>query len=264
MITIKEYARPESLEEAASILSGSRNAVVLGGGAYLRLGKKTISTAIDLSALGLNAIVDADDHFVLGAMVTFGELERSTALHKAYSGIFRRALCDVVGVQFRNTVTVGATVFSRYGFSDLLPVLLALDATVVLHKGGSLKLEEFLKQKAVKKDILTHIHLPKTCTATSYQALRLSTGDYAALNLALVQSGGIWRVAVGARPGPAVLAHETMMLLNRESWEPLLLESAADLISRELIYGSNTRGSADYRRLLAGALLKKAMTEVQG
>lgn len=263
MIQIREYARPATLEEAAAALNSSRNAVILGGGAYIRLGRKSISTAIDLGKLNLNVIEDMGDHFSVGALVTFGELERSAVLHEAFSGLFPKALSDVVGVQFRNTVTVGGTVFARYGFSDLLPPLLALDAQVVLHQAGTLKLEEFLKLGPAKKDILTHILVPKHFTEGSYQSLRLSTGDYAALNMTLVHTGGTCRLAVGARPGRAVLAYETMALLNSGPWTPALIHEAVQRVSQELTYGSNTRGSAEYRRLLAGALLRKAISEVQ-
>ncbi len=264
MIQIRDYMRPQSLEEASTALEGSRTAAVLGGGAYLRLGKKSISTAIDLSELGLNRIEEAPaDRYVVGAMVTFGDLERSAVLNQSHHGLFAKALMDVVGVQFRNTVTVGGTVFSRYGFSDLIPALLALKAEVYLHRQGQMTLEAFLHLKTAGKDILTHVALPKSCTAASFQSVRLSTGDYAALNLVLAKVDGAWQVAVGARPGRAVLAHQTMELLNNHPWSPDLVSLASDCIARELVYGSNTRGSAAYRRSVAGALLRKAIQEVE-
>lgn len=263
MIQIKDFVTPKTLEEAGAALESSRNATIIGGGAFLRLGKKSITSAIDLGGLGLDIISEDNSHFILGAMCTFGDLERSLALHNGCDGLFRKALLDVVGVQFRNTVTVGGTVFSRYGFSDLIPPLLALEAQVLLNRQGPMTLEQFLKQKKVGKDILTHVKIPKGCRAASYQSVRLSTGDYAVLNLSLAQVAGQWRIAVGARPGAAVLAHQTMDLLNRHPWSPDLISLASDCIARELVYGSNSRGSAEYRQLVAGSLLRKAILEVQ-
>lgn len=262
MIQIKDYAWPQSLEEADRLLGASRNAAVIGGGAYLRLGSRNISTAIDLGRLGLDAVEESEDGFVLGAMVTLGDLERSDALDAAYRGIFRSALCNVVGVQLRNSVTVGGTVFSRYGFSDLLPPLLALDASVQLHRNGHMKLADFLAVRSTVRDILTRVLIPRGCTAASFQSVRLSTGDYAILNLALACMDGSWRVAAGARPGRAALAERTMDILNMNPWNPETLSAASECISEELTYGTNTRGSAAYRSHLAGALLKKAMREV--
>lgn len=263
MIQIKDFIRPKSLEEAAMALSSNRNAAIVGGGAFLRLGSKNISTAVDLSGLELNTLVDEGDKLIIGAMVTFGQLERSHDMKAQYFGLFAQALSDVVGVQFRNTVTVGGTVFSRYGFSDLLPPLLVLNADVVLHQGGKINLNTFLQRDSVAKDILTHVHLPKNCTAASFKSVRHSTGDYAVLNLALAQVDGIWRVAVGARPGRAQLALGAMELLNHHAWTDELLAEASYRITQELVLGSNTRGSAGYRQLLAGVLLKKAVMEVR-
>lgn len=263
MIQIRDYVRPTTLEEAGVMLESSRNTAVIGGGAFLRLGKRNISTAVDLGALELDTIVEEEGSYAIGAMVTFGDLERSSALNSDYYGLFSRALLDVVGVQFRNTVTVGGTVFSRYGFSDLIPSLLALQAEVVLLRQGRMTLEHFLKLKKPGKDILIRVILPKGCDAASYQSVRLSTGDYAALNLVLLKLDGNWRVAVGARPGPAALACGTMALLNHHPWSPEVISQAADCIAQELVYGTNTRGSAEYRRNISGALLRKAIQEVK-
>ncbi len=262
MLQIREFVRPETLEEAYGLLSANKTATLVGGGAYLRLGKKRIGTAIDIAALGLNTLEADGQSCLIGAGVTFGELERSPLLAEHGCGVFAQALRDVVGVQFRNTVTVGATVFSRYGFSDLLPPLLALKASVRLFHGGELPLSEFLELKNPGRDILTHVVIPAGCTAAVFRSQRLSTGDYAALNMTLAHAGGQWRLAVGARPGRAALATETMALLNASDWNETLMEQACETVARELTYGTNSRGSAEYRRLLAASLLRSAMKEV--
>ena len=51
MFTIREYVKVSSLEEAYELNQKKAN-VVFGGGVWLRLGKKNIQTAIDLSGLG--------------------------------------------------------------------------------------------------------------------------------------------------------------------------------------------------------------------
>ena len=52
MITIREYARPATLEEAWQ-LNQKRPNRVLGGMLWLKMEKISVGTAIDLSALGL-------------------------------------------------------------------------------------------------------------------------------------------------------------------------------------------------------------------
>ncbi|TCO74622.1 FAD binding domain-containing protein [Marinisporobacter balticus] len=66
----------------------------------------------------------------------------------------------IIGVQLRNLVTVGGTVYARYGFLDFITALLALNVSVELYKEGRMSLEEFL-QKSVQNDILVKIILYK-------------------------------------------------------------------------------------------------------
>ena len=55
MITIQNYVRAQSLEEAWQLNQNKRNRI-LGGMLGLRLGKGSVNTAIDLCDLGLGTI----------------------------------------------------------------------------------------------------------------------------------------------------------------------------------------------------------------
>ena len=59
-----------------------------------------------------------------------------------------------------NGATVGGSVYSRFGFSDVSALLLALDAEVVLYKRGAVKLSDY-QSEAWDRDIITHIRIPK-------------------------------------------------------------------------------------------------------
>lgn len=153
MFTLMGLVQPQSLEEAYEILMKRKNNIVIGGSAFLRMGEKRIGTGIDLSNLNLNLIEETSDYIKIGAMTTLRDLEVSPILNKYFNGVIGNCVKDIIGVQFRNVVTVGASVFSKYGFSDLIVALLSLDTEVELYKGGRVKLEEFLNQK-YEKDIL--------------------------------------------------------------------------------------------------------------
>lgn len=56
MFTIREYAMPETLDEAYTILKSRKGNQILGGCAWLRLGKKRINIAVDLTKCGLDYI----------------------------------------------------------------------------------------------------------------------------------------------------------------------------------------------------------------
>lgn len=62
MFTIREYVKVSSLEEAYELNQKKAN-VVFGGGVWLRLGRKNIQTAIDLSGLGLDEITEDENEF---------------------------------------------------------------------------------------------------------------------------------------------------------------------------------------------------------
>ena len=139
MFTLMELVQPQSLEEAYEILIKRKNNIVIGGSAFLRMGEKRIGTGIDLSNLNLNLIEETSDYIEIGAMTTLRDLEVSEVLNKYFYGVISKSVKDIIGVQFRNVVTVGGSVFSIYGFSDLIVALLTLDTEVELNKGGKLK-----------------------------------------------------------------------------------------------------------------------------
>ena len=122
MFKLQDLVQPDTLEEAYKTLTAKRNNTVLGGCAFLRMGSKNISTGIDLSKLKLDYIQEQNGYVEIGAMASFREVENDTLLRASFCGVISKAVSNIIGVQFRNVVTVGASVFSKYGFSDILTV----------------------------------------------------------------------------------------------------------------------------------------------
>ena len=83
MMTIREYARPATLEEAWQLNQKKPNRV-LGGMLWLKMEKINVGTAIDLSALGLDTIEETDTEILIGAMATLrsGNERRPERLHR--------------------------------------------------------------------------------------------------------------------------------------------------------------------------------------
>ncbi len=260
MFTFKNFFAASTIEEAYDELIKNKKNVLLGGTSYLRMGNTNYNTAIDISNVSeINKIIEKEDSFEIGAMVSFRDIETNKLLFN-YFPVLAHAVEDVVGVQLRNNVRVGATVFTKHGFSDLITALLCLDSYVVLYKGGVLKLEEFLKERQTRKDILTKIIIKKEKLKSSFQCVRKSKADYSILNLAISKNEkGKVRISVGARPGKAVLAYETMEHISKGFDKKI----ASEIIRRELIFDTNMRGSKEYRELLSMALLEKALMEVE-
>lgn len=261
MFSFKNYLAVNSLEEAYNELLKNKKNIVLGGTSYLRMGNVAYNTAIDLSNLGLDYIKEEGEYIHLGAMVSFRDLEVNEITKKAFDGILDRCVRGIIGVQFRSNVRVGATVFSKYGFSDLIPTLLAMDATVVLYKGGEISLEEYLKEKELRKDILVEIKIKKVGRG-SFQSIRKSKTDYAITNACVTKIEKGMRVAIGVRPGKAVLAYEAMNILNNNPITDEIIDRACETIGEEVTFGSNMRGTGEYRKAVSKTLVKRAIKEV--
>ena len=116
MITIREYLKPETIEEAYKQLIRNKKNTIFGGGAFIRMGSKNIPLAIDLSKVGLNYIEEDEYEIKIGAMTTFGDIEHSQLLSKYFDNMLAKSVREIVGIQLRNIVTVGGTIYSRYGF----------------------------------------------------------------------------------------------------------------------------------------------------
>ncbi|MFT8315329.1 MAG: FAD binding domain-containing protein [Clostridium sp.] len=261
MFTIQKLVQPERLAAAYKILIERKNNNILGGCAFLRMGSKSIGTAIDLSKLDLNYIREQDDYIEIGAMTNLREFETHYLFKEYFGGVLGEAVRNIIGVQFRNIVTVGATVFSKYGFSDVITALLALDTEVELYNGGRINLEDFLNMP-YEKDILTRIFIKKNSRKAVYKDFRNAVSDYPILNVTVSTLKNNWIIVVGARPGKAAIAKEASKELSKENLTEEDIDKAADMASKELAFGTNMRGSGEYRKAMCKVLVKRAIMEV--
>lgn len=248
MLTIDQYVRAESLEQAYELCQ-KRNHVVLGGMLWLKMQDRKVGTAIDLCGLGLDRITETERAFELGAMVPLRALETHEGLNAMTRGAFARSVEHIVGVQFRNCATVGGSVYGRFGFSDVLTLLLALDCDVELYKAGRMPIAQFAALP-YDRDILTHVYIKKTPgLAVHYQSVRATQTDFPILTCAAARTAdGAYRFAIGARPMKAMLVCPTAA--------PDELPAA---VQAAVPTGSNLRGSAAYRTHLVGVLVKRAV-----
>lgn len=115
MITIQKYVRAQSLEEAYMLNQSRRNRIV-GGMLWMKMGKGSVDTAIDLCNLGLDTIEETEDAFLIGAMATLRDLEMHPALNDYTGQAIKNAVKDIVGVQFRNMATVGGSIWADLVF----------------------------------------------------------------------------------------------------------------------------------------------------
>lgn len=260
MLKIREYVKAGSLAEAYE-LNQKKGNVVLGGMLWLKLQDKNVGTAIDLSGLGLDQIEETEEEYRIGAMVTLRQLEQHAGINHETQNAVKNALKHLVGVQFRNCATVGGSVYGRFGFSDVLPLFLVMDSYVELYQGGILPMEQFV-QTGAPKDILVHVIIKKKSMRMAYQCQRNTQTDFPVLNCAVSHRDEKYFCAVGARPGRAVVFTDEEGILSEGINEDSAKAFGA-YIQEHIVTGSNMRAGAEYRKKIAGVLVKRALLSME-
>lgn len=256
MFMIENYIMAESLEQAYELNQSKRN-VILGGTLWLKMSKKRINMAIDLSSLGLNTIDEEDDCFKIGCMCTLRDIEVHKGLNNFFNHAISKSVENIVGVQLRNGATVGGTIFSRFGFSDVLTALLALNTYVELFKNGIVPLADFINMPH-DNDILVRIIIKKDNRKVSYLTHRKSVTDFPVLTCAVSYYGEDWNIVLGARPGKAKILTFTLGI-NPSKEE--IYENVKKRLET-VNFGTNYRGSKEYRQILAEVLIKRNIEEI--
>ncbi len=241
-------------------LNQNKNNVILGGLLWMKMGKKQYRTGIDLKNLGLDRIIQKRNTIEIGAMVSLRQMETSRTLSHYFGCLFSHALTPIVGIQFRNLATLGGSVYSRFGFSDVITALLALETSVILYDAGTIPLEDFLN-RPVKRALILGVTIKKQLTRTRYHSLRKTATDFPIISLAVSRHDDTWKICAGARPGRACPAHKTAAQLPGHP-EESHIQNACDALVGELSFGTDSRGSRDYRIAMAKVLLKKGITQI--
>ena len=259
MMTIREYKRVESLEEAWELNQKKANRVI-GGMIWLKMSRGNVGTAIDISGLGLDQIEETEDAFEIGAMVTLRQLEEHPGLAAYTDGAMRESVRHIVGVQLRNLATVGGSIYGRFGFSDVLTMFLAMDTEVELYKAGRMPLMEFAKQIG-GRDILVKLIVHKDKAVYHYQSVRNTQTDFPVLTCCVSKLEGKYRAVIGARPKRAKLvSDENGIMANGVTKE--VAAAFASYVAEQVPTDSNLRGSSTYRTHLIHVLTERCVAQI--
>lgn len=256
MLSFNQYVRAKSLEEAYTLCQKKSN-VVLGGMLWLKMQNGNKGTAVDLCDLGLDQIEETPEAYQIGAMVSLRALETHDGLNTLTRGALAESVRHIVGVQFRNVATLGGSIYGRFGFSDVLTLFMALDAKVELYRAGVMDVKAFADFPRKTRDILVRVIVPKTQRETVYLSMRNTSTDFPVLTCAFSRLDNHCSCVIGARPMKAVLYNDEKGILA----EGITKESAqifAEDIASKADFGSNMRGSADYRRKICEVLVRRA------
>lgn len=252
MFTAKKYCFAKTVEEAQEMLDENRNNAILGGTCWMKMSHSKYAKVIDLSLLGLDMIEEDENRFKIGAMVTLRQLEKHVGLDKYFDGQLAKMLSPIVGTQFRSCATVGGSVFSRFGFSSVNNLLAAMTCTVCFADQSEMDIYDFLVSSRERK-LITHLIIKKDRTSVRMESFRNSATDLPVLSVVVGRRENKHCVFVAGRPmGPKICVDASAALDQSD------IKTAKEAVAA-MDFGTNMRGSKEYRTAISAVLLERCV-----
>ncbi len=267
------FVRPSDLSAALGLLAENPDARVVAGstdwGVELNIRHARVPLTIGIDRLPeLREFRAGSDVIEVGAALTLSEIERLLA--------GRVPLLDELFPQFasrliRNGATLGGNLGTGSPIGDSPPVLLALDASLVLVGPGGereVALAEYFTgyRQSIRapQELIKAIRIPLPIAGRSgfYKIAKRRFDDISsvAVAFALRLDGDLVsdiKIGLGGAAATPVRARATEQALIGGPWAASAVEAAAAVLCGEGTPLSDHRASADYRRAMLGATLRK-------
>jgi aerobic carbon-monoxide dehydrogenase medium subunit len=277
-----EYERATSVDHALELLRrlGPESRILAGGHSLLPMMKLRLATPghlIDIDGLAeeLGYIREHDGEIRIGAMTRHRALLESPLLARR-AAIFTDAERVIADPVVRNRGTIGGALCQADPAEDLGAVCSAIGARAVIRGPDGdrvLDIDDFHRgpyQTAVGDDeMLTEIRVPLTrggrgC-GSAYEKVARRVGDWAVAAagaaVSLDEDGRVAEagVALAAVGSGIACAQARAELVGREPTEEVLERAGAAAAAACAPVGDQ-RGSAEYKRHVAGVLTARALT----
>ena len=276
-----EYRTPKTLKEVYADLSqfGTDAKVVAGGTALVIMMKQRLVRPTCLVSLrsvrGLNQIALKDGGLRIGGLATHREVEISPLVRRRIP-LLAETYRRVATIRVRNMATVGGGLAHADPNQDPPPTLIALGATVKAGSGEGareISMEEFFKDyyETVLKpsEVITEVFvpaLPPNSGAAFLKFLPRTADDYATVSAAVVvtldkakKTIADVRIALGSVGTTPIRAREAEAVLRGQPVKPEALREAGEKAKQAVDPISDFRGSAAYKKEMAGVLVRRAL-----
>ncbi len=273
------YIAPRSLKELLTVLQHySGEARIIAGGTDLipqmRLGKLTPGVLIDPHHLPLAEIVETNEDFHLGALVTHTQTLTSPLLKQTYPALVN-ACRQVGGPPVRNRGTLAGNLANASPAADSALPLLVYDARVVasrLSAERSLPMDEFYlgpgQTQLSSDEFIREITLPKMPLRTmavflklgNRQAMAIAVASVA-IRLSLNEQGQVSqaRIALGSVAPTPLRAYQAETILQSHPLNDTTIRLAAQAACRAACPISDLRAAAEYRLKMVEVLTRRAL-----
>jgi carbon-monoxide dehydrogenase medium subunit len=275
-----EYLEPATVDEALAILAehGDDARPIAGGTALVNLMKQRLVQPAYL--VGLRRLTDlstiaANGELRLGALCTHHELEISPHIQRA-APVLSEMLRRVANIRVRSMATIGGALAHADPNQDPPPVLIALDARVVVgSRGGERDLQVealftgYYETALAPGELITRIVIPAQPAASGAAFTKMlpqTQDDYATVSAAarLTVDGeriADARVAAGSVGETPLRLRAVERALVGQVAAPAILRDAATLAGDEVDPLSDIRGSAAYKRAVAAVIVRRTLEQ---
>ncbi len=274
MKNITAYFTPATLEEALGLLreQPGKGKLIAGGTNLVVEKDPTLDFLVDVRHLGLDYLSEDEEWIRIGAGVRIETLYRSDLLKSLASGVFTE-MCSWFGSkQIRNMATIGGNIADGHSAADTIPLLLALDAQVVLfgETERAVSMLDFLRPEGGSilspRELIKEIRLPKTFQQAAGAFLKNSKTreDIAIVSVTTTmivkeERCETARIALGAVAPIPIRIPAAEAALTGQTLTPELFEQAADIVKNQIHPIDNFRGSAEFRKEIASVYTKRAL-----
>lgn len=274
------FAAPKSVSSLADLYQKHPDATIVAGATDV--GLWVTKRLMDLTkiiyigeVLGLDHVIMDDDKIIIGAGVTYANaMDAVGGLDPDIAETMRR----IGSKQVRESGTIGGNIANGSPIGDMPPILIAVNADVVLQKGDAtrtIKLEDYFiaygKQDRRESEFVKEIIIPKLQSNQHFRCYKISkrfdqdiSALMAAFNFSIenkkITAACIAFGGMAATPKRAAATEAALIGLDVSTIDqnhPILNKLAEDFTPM-----SDMRASAEYRINVAKGLLAKAMFEI--
>lgn len=271
------YARPKSVAEALELLSSLDDAKILAGGQSLvpmmnfRMAQP--EALIDINRIAELSYIERDgDELAIGALTRHCEIRDSQIVRDAHP-LLALGYHHVAHETVRNRGTIGGNLAHADPASEIPAVLLLLNARIILQSVRGKRIVDAadffigaLAPDLEPDELLVEVRIPEVGIAAGigFEEYALRKGDLALAGAGvLLRAGGnkctdarIAMFGLGDRP---LRFPEAEALLMNSTITDAALDEARDAVIASVSFEEGPGITAEYRRDLAAALLRRAL-----
>ena len=274
---------PQTLAEAYGLLASGNGWQPIAGGTDLMVQitgelAPPPERVLDIWRLDeLRGISLDGSRLTLGALTTYTEIRRSELCRRHLPALVEAA-ATIGAAQIQNRGTIGGNIVNASPAGDTLPVLLAVDAEIVLGSAGGERVvaaADFwtaYRQTARRDDeLVVRVGIPlrsgRKVRFRKVGTRRAHAISKVVMALSWHEDGGVWRgvrVALGSVAGTPIRARETERVLEGAAPRRETADHAASVIAGEIQPIDDVRSTADYRRTVSARILHRLLREAGG